>query len=209
MPENASVEERLERGEILFYPIAPFALPNGEDQSFLLQQQVAGLGRKNITYNPHNGETTGFARIDAAQADRLGNLLAEFSRTVTSWLTDALPRYRDGLERDRATFRPEEEAIRRLRLNAQTICCTSMPFPTARPGVAVFSASMPISTPAIRVSGPPRSRCSNSSRNTANASSASAQAGFNRWWWVCADLILPPRESAPPPIPTCFGCTIT
>src|SRR5262249_22063207 len=116
---SVTAEERLERGEILFYSVAPFPLPVGDDQSFLLRQQVAGLGRKNITYNPHTGETSGFARIDLGQAERLGELLANFSRSVTSWLKEAFARYQGGLEPDRATFRPEEEAIRRLRLNAR------------------------------------------------------------------------------------------
>jgi hypothetical protein len=119
LPDGCSAEERLERGEILFWSVAPFALPDGDDRVFLLQQRLAGLTRKNISHNPQTGETTGFAWHSAEQAERLRTILALFSQRVTGWLAEALARYRGGCALDRATFRPEEEAIRRLRLNAR------------------------------------------------------------------------------------------
>src|ERR1700722_9353048 len=114
-----SAEERLERGELLFYPIAPFDLPREDDRTFLLQQHIAGFGRKNITYNPHTGEVAGFLWHDDVQAGRLAEILSSFSRSLTAWIVEVLPRYRDGCEPDRASFRPEEEATRRLRHNAR------------------------------------------------------------------------------------------
>ena len=35
-----SIEERLERGEVVFYPQTPFILPAGEDYAFLLDHQM-------------------------------------------------------------------------------------------------------------------------------------------------------------------------
>jgi hypothetical protein len=114
-----SAEERLERGEILFHDLAPFALPGADERAFLREQKLRGLAHKNITYNPRTGEAAGFAWHGSDHAERLRRVLAGFSQAVTSWLHDALPRYRDGCEADRATFRPEEEATRRLRPNAR------------------------------------------------------------------------------------------
>src|SRR5206468_3511733 len=48
----ATAEERLERGEVLYYPTAPFALPGGADLTFLLGQQLGGMAHKNISYDP-------------------------------------------------------------------------------------------------------------------------------------------------------------
>ncbi len=129
-PEDTSAEQRLERGEILFWASAPFSLPEGDDRTFLLQQRRSGLGHKHISHNPRTGETTGFTRQSGEQAERLGSILANFSRCVTDWLGEALPRYRGGCEPDRATFRPEEEAIRRLRLNARNDLLHVDAFPT-------------------------------------------------------------------------------
>jgi hypothetical protein len=128
--DGRSAEERLERGEILYWSIAPFVVPEGDDHVFLLQQRLAGLSHKNISHNPQTGETTGFAWHSAEQAERLRTVLVGFSHTVIDWLAEILPRYRGGCEPDRATFRPEEEAIRRVRLNARNDLLHVDAFPT-------------------------------------------------------------------------------
>ena len=112
-------EDLLEHGEVLYYPTAPFALPHGDDHHFLLRQSMGGAVHKNISYNPHTGKVGGFARGDHDQILRLQTVLGQFSRTVRDWLPRALPRYREGHEADRVSFRPEEEATRKLRRNAR------------------------------------------------------------------------------------------
>jgi hypothetical protein len=121
LPNGAepSAEERLESGEVLFHPIAPFLLPEGDDRDFLCAQRLRGWAYKHINFNPHTGEVAGFARTSSDQAERLRGVLANFSRGVTAWLAAALPRYGGACEPDRASFRPEEEATRRLRPNAR------------------------------------------------------------------------------------------
>jgi hypothetical protein len=114
-----SPEERLERGELLYYPTAPFPLPQGSEREFLLLQRLASPGHKNISYDPATGRVNGFVRSDPSQQERLRGILADFSREVTAWLAGALPRYAAGWTPDRATFRSEEEATRRLRLTAR------------------------------------------------------------------------------------------
>jgi hypothetical protein len=114
-----SLAERLERGEVVYYPTCPFPLPEGDDRRFLLEQQLASRAHKNIGYDPRTGRASGFLRHTPEQARRLRNLLAEFARAATGWLSAVLPRYAAGWEPDRVSFRPVEEATRRLRLKAR------------------------------------------------------------------------------------------
>jgi hypothetical protein len=116
---EARCEERLERGELLFFPTAPFALPGEADRKFLCEQELAQLGHKNISLDPETGKLKGLSHRSAEQEERVGQLLAQFSRNVTDWLVRTFPRYASGIKPDRATFRPEEEATRRLRHTAR------------------------------------------------------------------------------------------
>src|SRR5215471_16603384 len=95
--------ERLERGEVLFYPTAPFTLPLGADLVFLLQQELGSLAHKNISYNPHNGKVNGFVRRTAEQVEQLRGIFARFCEAATSWLTELLPQYSQGWQLDRAS----------------------------------------------------------------------------------------------------------
>jgi hypothetical protein len=114
-----SLEERLEHGEVVSFPQCPFALPLADDRDFLLQQELGGLAHKNISYDPASARVTGFIWQHVEQAQRLRVLLAAFSQEVTAWLARTLPAYRSGCTPDRASFRPEEEATRRLRQTAR------------------------------------------------------------------------------------------
>jgi hypothetical protein len=115
----ASLEESLERGEVVYYPTAPFPVPTGADHAFLLEQQLGGLAHKNISYDPVTGKAAGFIRQSPEQTERLRELLAAFSRTTTEWMARTLPRYAAGWHLDRVSYRPEEEATRRLRHTAR------------------------------------------------------------------------------------------
>ena len=115
----SSLEERLERGEIEYYPVCPFPIPEGQDRSFLLEQRLASRAHKNISYDPHSAKAAGFLRHSTEQAERLRHLLAVFSQNATCWLASQLPRYMPGCRLDRVSFRPEDEATRRLRLKAR------------------------------------------------------------------------------------------
>jgi hypothetical protein len=114
-----SLAERLERGEVVEFPVCPFPLPQGDDHQFLLEQRLGSRAHKNISYDPQTGKTSGYAAGGAGQAERLRRLLATFADDATRWLAGALPRYARKWQRDRVSFRPEEEATRRLRLTAR------------------------------------------------------------------------------------------
>jgi hypothetical protein len=115
----SSLEASLERGEVIYYPACPFPLPEGDDRRFLLEQRLGGRVHKNISYDPHTGKAAGFRRDSDAQAERLRQLLAAFARSATHWLANTLPGYAASWRLDRVSFRPEEEATRRLRLTAR------------------------------------------------------------------------------------------
>lgn len=118
--DYAGLAERLERGEVVHDPICPFPLPQGNDLQFLLQQRLASRAHKNISYNPHSGKAHGFLRqAEDGASERLRSMLAEFSRTTTAWVARVLPRYARGWRLDMVSYRPEEEATRKLRWKAR------------------------------------------------------------------------------------------
>ena len=119
MPDDgANLEHRLERGDIVVFETCPFSLPTGDDLAFLFQQRLQG-GSKNISYNPSTHAVSGFTRQSAEQEARLQSLLRAFSAGATAWLSALAPRYAAQWQPDRASWRPEEEATRRLRLTAR------------------------------------------------------------------------------------------
>lgn len=118
-PPDPSYAGRLERGEIVEFPACPFPLPHGDDMAFLLMQSQGSATHKNISYNPRTDRMAGFRRQTRAAKERLQSLLADFSRVATSWLSETLPRYATGWSIDQVSYRPEEEATRKLRLTAR------------------------------------------------------------------------------------------
>jgi hypothetical protein len=113
------LEERLERGEVVYYVACPFPVPCGNHHQFLLGQRLASRAHKNISYNPHTGKVGGFAWQSAEQAERLRELLAGFSHTASQWLGETLRGYAKAWRLDQVSYRPEEEATRVLRLKAR------------------------------------------------------------------------------------------
>src|SRR2546421_387476 len=108
----ADVAQRLERGEGVFFPVCAFALPRGDDMTFLLEQQLASRAHKNVSYDPRRDRAAGFFRQSADQAERLRGLLADFARQATAWLAGLLPRYAASWKLDLVSYRPLEEATR-------------------------------------------------------------------------------------------------
>jgi hypothetical protein len=130
------LDERLERGEVVYLPTCPFALPVGDDLHFLFRQTLGGRRHKNIGYDPHTNKASGFRWQGDEQAARLTHALANFADTAAGWLSKALPRYAGGWRRDRASFRPEEEATRHMRLHARNDLLHIDAFPSRPTGGA-------------------------------------------------------------------------
>jgi hypothetical protein len=117
--KERNLAERLERGEVIYYSVCPFTIPAADDERFLCHQRLASRAHKNVSYDPHTGKAAGFEWRSAGQAERLRRLLGSFSSQVTAWLSDVLPGYARAWQLDRVSFRPDEEATRRLRLTAR------------------------------------------------------------------------------------------
>ncbi len=115
---SATLEQRLERGDIVYFPTCPFELPTGDDRSFLCGQRQ-NRNHKNIALNPDNGRLSGYAELADAGVARLRRLLTDFGNRAAEWLGNLLPYYAAGWRRDRISLRPEEEATRPLRQTAR------------------------------------------------------------------------------------------
>jgi len=115
---GAGLAERLERGELIAFTPCPFQMPSREERAFLFDQQLK-LAKKNISFNPETNTASGFQPASPDQGARLTQILADFSRGASSWLASVLPEYAKAWRADRASYRPEEEATRRLRLTAR------------------------------------------------------------------------------------------
>ena len=117
--DSSAIDQRLERGEVEYFPTCPFPVPQGEDLIFLMEQSLASRAHKNISYQPRSCKAAGFLHHSSEQAQRLRRLLAEFSRIATDWLARTLPRYAAAWQLDQVSFRPIEEATRKLRQKAR------------------------------------------------------------------------------------------
>jgi hypothetical protein len=111
--------ERIERGDVVYFETAPFAPPQGDDRDFLLRQRQSKFKHKNISYDPATGRAFGFVQENAAQAERLTKILAQFSQAAMDWAATMFPSYAAHWKLDRVSFRPEEEATRKLRHTAR------------------------------------------------------------------------------------------
>lgn len=115
----SSPAQSLERGEVVYYPVCPFVLPQGEDYELLLAQRLGKRAHKNISYDPNTGKLAGFAWRSSSQMERLRIVFALFSQEATNWLARTLPAYERAWRLDQVSYRPEEEATRRLRQKAR------------------------------------------------------------------------------------------
>lgn len=108
--------ERLEAGDVLRFLPCPASLPEGEDRHFLLRQRFQPGQGKYIRYSPGSKRVQGHVVESAQQEIKLTEILRAFSERVTRWLGGLLPTYASAWQPDQATWRTEEEAIRRLNL---------------------------------------------------------------------------------------------
>jgi hypothetical protein len=115
----------LERGDIVFFPRTPVQLSES-DLSFLrAQRQSEAAYHKNVAYRPLEQRLTGYAGEDVS---RMRDIMARFSESARSILTDVLVPYRFDL--DFASFRPLQEQNRRAKLHARNDLLHIDSFPT-------------------------------------------------------------------------------
>src|SRR6266436_5681223 len=105
----------LEKGQILFFPAPPFALPQ-EDIDFLVSLKPADSRlHKNISYRPEQDLLRGFA--DTANETRVHDIMQRYAAAVRNFVSMFLAPYAGKFQMDYASFRPIEEAGRDLPLH--------------------------------------------------------------------------------------------
>lgn len=119
----------LERGNILFLPVAPFDFPP-EAREFLRSLSFAGGSvHKNIAYRPTTDRVTGIDASDE-RASKLHSVMRAFSRGIVDFAARLLPQYAASWKLDYASFRPVEEEGRDLPLNKRNDLIHTDAFPS-------------------------------------------------------------------------------
>ncbi len=122
--------QQLEQGNVLVLNQTPF-LPSEADSDFLrAQSQSEKAYHKNIAYKPHLQRTTGTAALPKEDAERISQILAEYSRHALEFMATLLPEYATAWTMDYASFRPVEEAGRVLPLRHRNDLIHLDAFPT-------------------------------------------------------------------------------
>lgn len=120
----------LEEGNILFLPSTPFPFPQEEIDFLLNQKQGKSSARKNIAYKPQIDRITNHDTKDPEAAAQLKEILSNYSKRVTAFLSVLLSPYANEWRHDYASFRPFQEKGRQLRLRARNDLLHVDAFPT-------------------------------------------------------------------------------
>lgn len=125
----------LEAGDILLFPRTPFELPEADRAFLLAQRQTDARYHKNIAYRPREDRITGVAAATRHE-DRaiLRRVMRDFSRRAIAFTAGLFPTYARQWRIDYASFRPQEEAGRRLPPRARNDLCHVDSFPTRPSG---------------------------------------------------------------------------
>jgi hypothetical protein len=123
---------QLEAGEILFFPISPIPIPQGDIEFLLGQQQTDSSLHKNIAYKPNADKLTGVdpKTANPAAVARLQSIMQGYSQAVETFLTGFLSPYHANWRLDYASFRPQEEQNRDLPLRRRNDLLHTDAFPT-------------------------------------------------------------------------------
>jgi hypothetical protein len=128
--ESRSYCRHLEEGHILFFPKTPFELP-GDEVKFLLSQRQSGAGyHKNIAYRPGQDRLTGMGKHSLEEKEKLRAIMCNYSQRVIRFLNGFLLPYANTWRIDYASFRPQEEEGRDIRLRARNDLLHVDSFPT-------------------------------------------------------------------------------
>jgi hypothetical protein len=124
--------QRLETGDILYFPQTPIHF-RSDDLAFLLgQQQTGSTLHKNIAYKPNLDRVSGLdaSTTSAAELTQLRAVMRQYSQDVTRFLTHFLTPYQGRWQLDYASFRPQEEEGRDLPLRRRNDLLHTDAFPT-------------------------------------------------------------------------------
>lgn len=139
LPGGGQDQERaycrtLEEGHVLLFRDTPFELSD-EDRAFLLERRQAEAGyHKNIAYRPQSDRVTGVARGREDDGANLRRVLRAYSQRVVRFAAGIFPAYASRWRVDYASFRPQEEASRKLSAHARNDLLHVDSFPTRPTG---------------------------------------------------------------------------
>ncbi len=120
----------LEGGSVLVFPRTPFPVSE-DDRAFLQKRRQTEAGyHKNIAYRPASDRVTGVAREQPEDARRLKDVLGRYARTALGFAAELLPGYARRWTIDYASFRPQEEAGRKLSQHSRNDLLHFDAFPT-------------------------------------------------------------------------------
>ena len=129
VPATSDYRSDLEAGNVLYFPVTPFTLPE-ESKEYLRNINFSGGAvHKNIAYRPASDRVTG---VDAEpeKLERLRQILGDYSRTVVKFTGELLPQYAPSWKLDYASFRPVEEDGRDLPVNKRNDLIHTDAFPS-------------------------------------------------------------------------------
>jgi 3-deoxy-D-manno-oct-2-ulosonic acid (Kdo) hydroxylase len=111
--------ERLESGDILFFPVSP-PLLSEQDRAFLVTQRQSDASyHKNVSYRPAQDRLRGAAQNDPAQRTLLLQIMRGYSQRSIVFMATLLRQYVAGWKVDLASFRPVEEEGRQVSLHSR------------------------------------------------------------------------------------------
>jgi hypothetical protein len=114
LTKGANYCRRLERGEIVCFDRSPIDIPQ-TDLDWLLETKADNSGiHKNISYRPGQDIIRGFS---ASDGERILKIMRAYSKNAIEFLEGFLSPYAGKFQTDYASFRPIEEAGRKLPLH--------------------------------------------------------------------------------------------
>jgi hypothetical protein len=113
-PASEDQYRRLEAGDILYFPGTPFELTPLERSFLLSQKQSDASYHKNISYRPAEDRLRGVDQKDPEAWERMHRTMKAYSSRAIAFLASFLPRYARDWKIDFASFRPIEEAGRKV-----------------------------------------------------------------------------------------------
>jgi hypothetical protein len=114
---RCELSDRLEAGEIVYFPTCPLSLPAPAELDFLREELPRLLRLKNVSYHPEAGRVRGIEG-DPVTVERVRRILVDHSRAVQSFLEQSIPSLTRGWLMGTCSFRPIEEQGRDLKPHA-------------------------------------------------------------------------------------------
>jgi len=105
----------VEKGQVLFFPLPPFDLPQGDIEFLVSLKPADSRLHKNISYRPEQDLLRGF--FDSANQSRVHDIMRRYAAAVKGFVSAFLAPYAGKFQTDYASFRPLEEEGRDLPLH--------------------------------------------------------------------------------------------